>query len=300
MGEFERSERRAQRELAQQKFPSGNLLLRNPTSSAANEVSEAKIKQIIVVIFMISMIHSLIFSLVSALIISLISLIGIIFFLLKIKTNKIIENLVGFATGALFGDVFFHIFPEILEKQKFLVIAPLVLVGIFLFFIVEEIICWRHCHIETSKSHPHPVALMNLIGDGVHNFLDGLAIGVSFLTNFALGITTTLAILFHEIPQEIGDFSILIYAGLPPKKALLFNFLSALAAILGVLIPFIFQLKQNNLVYFLPIIAGGFIYIAGSDLVPLIKNQRSLNKSIIYLLMMSLGAIFMYLLLFLE
>jgi len=82
---------------------------------------------------------------------------------------------------------------------------------------LEEFISWRHCHLETTKEHPHPVAFMNLFGDAAHNFFDGLAIGISFLTNFSLGLTTTLAIIFHEVPQEIGDFGVLLYAGLPTK-----------------------------------------------------------------------------------
>lgn len=240
------------------------------------------------------------YSLISAIIVSLISLIGIVFIFLKIKTQKIIELLVGFATGALLGDAFFHILPDTLENFRALAIAPFILLGIFLFFILEEVICWRHCHIETSESHPHPVAFMNLIGDALHNFFDGLAIGVSFLSGISLGIATTLAIIFHEIPQEIGDFSVLIYAGFSRKKALIFNFLTALTAILGTIFPFVFKMNSQNLVMILPLIAGGFIYIAGSDLVPLIKNQRSIKKSLIYLLMMILGSGLMYLLLFLE
>lgn len=239
-------------------------------------------------------------SLISAFIVSLISLIGIIFLFFKIKANKVIEILVGFATGALLGDAFFHILPEVIEQINVTIVGIFILFGIFLFFILEEIICWRHCHLETSVNHPHPVAFMNLVGDALHNLLDGLAISVSFLTNFSLGIATTLAIILHEVPQEIGDFSILIYAGFSKKKALIFNFLTALTAILGVLIPFIFKINEKILIYFLPIVGGGFIYIAGSDLVPLIKNQKSIRKSLVYLLMMILGASLMYLLLFLE
>jgi len=247
---------------------------------------------------------SLLYSLISAAIVSLISLIGIIFLALKIRTQKIVEILVGFATGALFGDAFLHLLPESIEKLEFPLLGILILIGIFLFFILEEFICWRHCHLETSGSHPHPVAFMNLIGDALHNFFDGLAIGVSFLTNFSLGITTTLAIIFHEIPQEIGDFGVLVYAGLSQKKAIFLNLLTALTAVLGAVLPFVLKLNFGQLNIFLPIISGGFIYIAGSDLVPLIKNQdknqKSLKKSFVFLLAMILGAALMYLLLLCE
>jgi len=247
---------------------------------------------------------SLLYSLISAAIVSLISLIGIIFLALKIRTQKIVEILVGFATGALFGDAFLHLLPESIEKLDSTFGRILILIGIFLFFILEEFICWRHCHLETSGSHPHPVAFMNLIGDALHNFFDGLAIGVSFLTNFSLGITTTLAIIFHEIPQEIGDFGVLVYAGLSQKKAIFLNLLTALTAVLGAVLPFVLKLNFGQLNIFLPIISGGFIYIAGSDLVPLIKNQdknqKSLKKSFVFLLAMILGAALMYLLLLCE
>ena len=247
---------------------------------------------------------SLLYSLISAAIVSLISLIGIIFLALKIRTQKIVEILVGFATGALFGDAFLHLLPESIEKLDFPLLGILILIGIFLFFILEEFICWRHCHLETSGSHPHPVAFMNLIGDALHNFFDGLAIGISFLTNFSLGLTTTLAIIFHEIPQEIGDFGVLVYAGFSKKKALILNLLTALTAVLGAVLPFVLKLNFGQLNIFLPIISGGFIYIAGSDLVPLIKNQdknqKSLKKSFVFLLAMILGAALMYLLLLCE
>lgn len=244
--------------------------------------------------------NSLFYSLISAVIVSLISLIGIIFLTFKIRTSKIVEILVGFATGALFGDAFLHLLPESIKILEFPFLGILILIGIFLFFILEEFICWRHCHIETSEMHSHPVAFMNLIGDVLHNFFDGLAIGISFLTNFYLGLTTTLAIILHEIPQEIGDFGILIYAGFSKKKAIFLNLITALTAVLGAILPFFLKFNLEQLNIFLPIISGGFIYIAGSDLVPLIKNQKSLKKSLVFFLAMILGTALMYLLLLIE
>ena len=244
--------------------------------------------------------NSLFYSLISAVIVSLISLIGIIFLAFKIRTQKIVEILVGFATGALLGDAFLHLLPEGIQTLEFPFLGILILIGIFLFFILEEFICWRHCHLETAPTHPHPVAFMNLVGDALHNFFDGLAIGISFLTNFSLGLTTTLAIIFHEIPQEIGDFGVLIYAGFSKKKAILLNLFTALTAVLGAVLPFVLKFNLEQLNIFLPIISGGFIYIAGSDLVPLIKNQKSFKKSLIFFLAMILGATLMYLLLLCE
>ncbi len=244
--------------------------------------------------------NSFIFSFLSTLIVSLISLIGVLFLAFKISTQKITEILVGFATGALFGDVFLHLLPEIVLEIEFPLLGLLIVLGIFIFFVLEEFISWRHCHLETTTAHPHPVAFMNLFGDALHNFFDGLAIGVSFLTNFSLGLTTTLAIIFHEIPQEISDFGILLYAGLSQKRALLLNLLVSLTALLGASLPFLVNFNLVQLHFFLPVIAGGFIYIAGSDLVPLIKEQKSLKKSCFFFGAMIAGSVLMYLLLLLE
>ena len=244
--------------------------------------------------------NAFIFSFLSTLLVSLISLIGVIFVAFKVPLQKIIEILVGFATGALFGDVFLHVLPEVIPEIEFPLLGLLILLGIFIFFVLEEFISWRHCHLETTKEHPHPVAFMNLFGDAAHNFFDGLAIGISFLTNFSLGLTTTLAIIFHEVPQEIGDFGVLLYAGLPTKRALFLNLLVALTALLGVSLPFVVNFNLVQLHFFLPVIAGGFIYIAGSDLVPLIKEQNSFKKSCLFFGAMIAGSGLMYLFLLLE
>ncbi|MCM8819547.1 MAG: ZIP family metal transporter, partial [Candidatus Omnitrophica bacterium] len=176
-----------------------------------------------------------IYTIFSTILVSIISFVGI--FALAIKReflNKILLFLVSFAVGALFGDAFLHILPESFEKLGIGVFASsLVIVGILVFFILEQFLRWRHCHIPISTEHLHPVARLNLIGDSLHNFIDGMIIASSFSVDIKIGITTTLAIILHEIPQEIGDFGVLIYGGFLPKKALFFNFIAALFAILG-------------------------------------------------------------------
>ncbi|MCX6796472.1 MAG: ZIP family metal transporter, partial [Candidatus Falkowbacteria bacterium] len=143
------------------------------------------------------------------------------------------------------------------------------LTGIFFifFFVLEKFFYWRHCHDE--RCHVHTFTYLNLIGDTIHNFIDGTIIAASFLANFSLGLSTTLAVIFHEIPQEIGDFSILIYGGIKKEKAILWNFLSALSAFLGALFVYFFARQTKDLIsYLLPLAAGNFLYLAGTDIIP--------------------------------
>jgi zinc and cadmium transporter len=142
---------------------------------------------------------------------------------------------------------------------------------------------------------------MNLIGDAVHNFIDGLIIGASYLTSLQIGITTTLAVMLHEIPQEIGDFSVLMYGGFKRSKALLLNFVTALTAIAGTIISLIIGSYFNSLTNFLlPFAIGNFIYIALSDLIPELHKETDPAKSVMQLAMLIFGIGIMYLLLFLE
>jgi zinc and cadmium transporter len=223
---------------------------------------------------------------------SLISLMGILFFKVPInKLEKVIMFLVSLSAGTLLGDSFLHLLPESVESlENNTIVWAGVLIGIILFFILEKIICWRHCHIPTSEKHIHPVGKMNLIGDALHNLIDGMILAGSFIVDFNLGIITTIAVISHEIPQEIGDFGVLIHAGFSTKKALLFNFFSALASILGaVIIIFLGQKIIGLSDLILPITAGGFIYISASDLIPELKKDVSINKTIKQLLGIFLG-----------
>ena len=188
----------------------------------------------------------------------------------KEKLERMTLFLVSFAVGGLFGDAFIHLLPESYESLGIRLTTSLyIIAGILIFFILEKFIRWRHCHIPASDHHVPPVVALNLIGDGVHNLIDGIIIGASFSASVPLGIATTLAVILHEIPQEIGDFGVLIHGGLTVKKALLFNFLSALTALAGVLISLLIgQYLKNYTLILIPITAGGFLYIAGSDLIP--------------------------------
>jgi len=248
------------------------------------------------------MAHIWLYSIISVIIISLLSLIGIFTFLIKQKLlNKIILYLVSFSAGALFGDTFIHLLPELVNTYSFgTKISLFILSGIILTFIIEKFVKWRHCHLHYHQDHKiHSFAIINLIGDTVHNFIDGLIIGASYLVSIPVGIATTLAVIFHEIPQEIGDFAILIHGGYSKKKALFLNFITALTAIIGVVLALVFGTITENLTPFLiSIAAGSFIYIAGSDLIPEVHKEVQGKKSIILLTAFLFGIFIMYLLTF--
>ena len=200
--------------------------------------------------------------LASTFLVSLISLVGI--FTLAMKDNllhKILFCLIGFSAGALIGSAFLHILPEALQKSNSTNVFYYLILGIILFFLMERYLHWRHCH--DKDCHIHSFTYLNLFGEAFHNFIDGLAIAASFVISIKLGITTTLAIISHEIPKELGNFGVLIYGGFSRKKALLYNFISALMAIIGALTGyFISDFAQGFSNFIMPLTAGGFIYIA--------------------------------------
>jgi zinc and cadmium transporter len=244
-----------------------------------------------------------IFALASVLLVSALSLIGIIFiWVTESKLKKIFTYLVSFAVGGLLGDVFLHLMPEMIETGFATETALVLIGGILVSFMVERFFQWRHCHVPTSKEHPHTFAYMNLFGDSIHNFIDGLIIGGSYLVSIPLGVATTIAIVFHEIPQELGDFSVLIYGGIHKKKALMFNFLTAITAVIGVVIALALgSLSESATLLLVPFAAGNFIYIAGSDLIPeLRKDEPEPKKSALQLISLVLGVVPMVLLLLLE
>ena len=242
------------------------------------------------------------YSLLSVFLVSLISFIGLFTLSIKKETlNKILLYFVSFSVGGLLGDAFIHLLPESIELNNGLYLSFYILLGLIVSFIVEKFIQWRHCHIPTSREHPHPLAIMNLIGDSIHNFIDGLIIGASYLTSLQVGIATTVAVILHEIPQEIGDFGVLIHGGFKIRKALFLNFVTALTAVIGTIISLIIGSFASSLTNFLlPFAIGSFIYIAGSDLIPELHKETKPIKSLIQLVMLLIGIAIMYLFLFLE
>jgi len=219
--------------------------------------------------------------LASVTVVSLVSLIGILFVGLKqALLGQILMVLIGFASGSMIGAVFFDLLPESLENTG-PGIWQYVVIGIVFFFVMEKFLHWRHCHDE--KCPVHPFAYLNLVGDGVHNFVDGAVIAANFLISYSLGIATTLAVLFHEIPQELGDYGVLVYGGFGRKKALTYNFLSALTAVAGSLVTYYLASRVQGVALLVPFAAGGFIYIAATDLMPELHKRSQAKESLIQL-----------------
>ncbi len=235
------------------------------------------------------------FIFIATLLISLGAFVGFFFLYFKKELNKkILLFLVSLSAGTLMGGAFIHLLPEALEKLEANTVFFLVLLSFIIFFFIEKILYWRHCHEEDCEVHSF--GYMNLIGDSVHNFIDGLIIAATFLIDVRLGMTTTIAIAFHEIPQEIGDFGVLLYSGFKKSKALVLNFLVALMTVVGGIAGYFISLNLENLTsYLLPFAAGGFIYISTSDLIPEIRKEKDIKKSLISFTIFLIGLGIMYL-----
>lgn len=231
--------------------------------------------------------------LTSTLIVSLISLIGVITLAVREKFLKaILFSLVAFSAGALIGGAFLHLIPEAIEKASPDIVFIFVISGFVLFFLLEKYFYWRHCH--DGICHTHTFTYLNLIGDALHNFIDGLVIAGSFAVSDSVGIFTTYLVIIHEIPQELGDFGVLVYGGFSRQKALFYNFLTALTAFIGAIAGYILSHKIHNFSsILLALTAGGFIYISSADLVPEIHKETDARKSGLSLAFFFLGIITM-------
>jgi len=242
----------------------------------------------------------LLYILVSTILISGIAFVGIFtLFFRDSFISKILLVLVAFSAGALLGGAFLHLIPEAVHKagpdyNLFL----FVILGFCLFYILEDFISWHHCHKTKHSEHSaEPFSYLILISDGIHNFIDGLIIAASFVASIPLGVATSLAVVFHEIPQEIGDFGILVYGGFKRMNALILNFLSGLVAVAGGLIGFFLVDKiEGSMVFLLSFAAGNFIYIASADLIPEIKQRFPVKKSLLHFFAFLIGIVFMLLL----
>lgn len=237
------------------------------------------------------------YSLLSVTIVSLLSLLGVFTLGIKEKSlHKILIYLVSFSAGALLGDVFIHLIPEVFRSGTTPYTSLYFLSGITVSFLIEKIIYWRENHASSILGNKiKHFVFMILFGDGVHNFIDGLAIGASFLISIPVGIATSLAVILHEIPHEIGDFAALIHGGLNRKQALLYNFVSGLTAIFGTLFALILSksiVGVNN--FLIPFAAANLIYIAGTNLIPELHKETQLKKSLVQIFTFILGIAIMY------
>jgi zinc and cadmium transporter len=214
------------------------------------------------------------------------------------KRSKVLPHGVSFAIGALLAVAFWGLIPhafEQVERSEFQHLSGAIMLGLLLFFVLEKLLIWRHCHsgscevhVEVedtshdSHGHGHKSAgTMILIGDGMHNFVDGVLIAAAFLTDVKLGIVTSLAVAAHEIPQEVGDFAILLHSGFSKRKALLYNVLASLSTVIGgVLAYYSLEGLQDSLPYFLAMAASSFIYIAVADLIPSLHKKTDIKTSL--------------------
>ncbi len=261
---------------------------------------------------------AIVYSAISILVVSLISLTGVFVLSFNKKfVNKIIFVLVSISVGVLLGDVFIHILPEVFAESvgNEITIPIAIFTGILVFFVLEKFFRWHHAHtlegeectdchdgddMHHSEHNKKHIGNMVVFGDGLHNLIDGVIITASFMVDTSLGLATTLAVIFHEIPQEISDFGVLLHAGYSRGRAIIFNFSSALVSFLGIFIVWYFKDVDGFLLLANAFTAGGFIYIAGSDLVPELHRTTAIHKSIIQFFAIVLGFVAMILMIYTE
>jgi len=225
---------------------------------------------------------TLVYIILATIVVGLISLVGAVFIAFKLDVKKLTFYLISLASGTMLGGAFIHLIPESLEVQKPRVALLLVSLGVFIFFVLEKFLIWRHCHHhQLMEDHKRATtANMVLAGDAVHNFIDGVIIGSSFMVSPKFGVSITLAIILHEIPQELGDFGVLVHGGYSVGNALLANFLISLTAIAGAVVTYFFLgIAPQMQSYIIPIVAGGFLYIALADLIPQLHEFTTASQT---------------------
>lgn len=226
--------------------------------------------------------------------ISFLSLVGVLVLSFNQSLmNKVLIYLVGLSTGTLLGGAFFHLLPEAAEAMELDNVFLITVLSFITFFLIEKLLHWRHCHDESCETHTF--GHMNLIGDAIHNFIDGMIIAGTFLISIPLGIASTIALTFHEVPQEISDYGVLVYSGVEKKKALMMNLLVALTSVLGGITGyFLSSYTEILLGFLLPFAAGGFIYVSTSDLLPELRKDDNLKSSIVSTALFLCGVTLMY------
>jgi zinc and cadmium transporter len=223
----------------------------------------------------------------------------------ELRRNTLLPHLVSFATGTLLGAAFLGLLPHALDSagdSDVHTIPLAVLLGLLGFFLLEKLVIWRHCHEDHCEVHgsetvnrEHSTGTMILIGDSLHNFLDGILIAGAFLTDIHLGIVTSVAVAAHEIPQEVGDFAVLLHSGYTRGKAFFYNILSSLATVIGGLLAYYaLQEMQAVLPYVLAVAASSFIYVAVADLIPTLHQRIEGRATIQQIILITVGVLLIY------
>lgn len=223
---------------------------------------------------------------IASLLISLLSFLGLFFFSKDRYSHRIMDAAIALAAGVLLGNVFLHMLPEIMEmlsegQYDAHQVSLWILGSIVLLFLAEQYLHWHHCHKhhdEEKHEHTNPAGVNILIGDGLHNLVDGMVIAASFAVDNTVGWMATLAIALHEIPQEIGDYSLLLHSGFSKAKALFWNFISGLIAVAGAIITYFYAQAAEHEIILVSLAAGSFLYIAMSDIMPHLQEQKRVNQ----------------------
>ena len=233
------------------------------------------------------MVNGLIATIVATVLDSLVGLVGIFsLYVSEEKLEEIVQWLVAFAAGAMLAGALVHMIPKAMMALRYKWTGEVAILGFLTFFVLERFLHWHHCH-ETGPCEVHPVTTLTIVGDSLHNFIDGLVIAAAFLTDAVTGWITTLLIIAHEVPQELGNFSVLLFGGYKKEKAILWTFFSQATCILGGILGWFFTPEWLKA----PIIAfaaGGFLYIAAADLIPELhkeKNRKKMRQATAWLLL---------------
>lgn len=238
---------------------------------------------------------NILYPIASVIFVSLVSVIAAIPLLIKKKiSEKLLLFFLSASVGVLLATVFMTLIPEAVAHKYTLGVALNILYGFFTMFLLEKFVHWHHnkkCEDgHCGHGHAYNLAPVNLMGDAIHNFIDGLVIAGSYAVSVTLGITATISIIFHELPQEIADFGVLLYSGLSKKRALWFNFMSAATAILGTVLGLFLIGKTSGFTGFIiPFAAGNFLYIAGSNLLPQLHRHCKWKDTFLHMLAISMG-----------
>lgn len=240
---------------------------------------------------------ALMWTLAGTALVSVISFVGVVGLSFRDRILKeLLLVFVALSAGVLIGDAFFHLIPDALASFALGgtdALFAYVLAGFVVFFLLEKVVHWRHCHDVGCKVHTF--GYMNLAGDAVHNFIDGLIIAAAFVADVRVGLATVAAIIMHEIPQELGDFGVLVHSGFSKQRAVFMNFVTALVAVAGGVVGIAVASYASAFAdALLPIAAGGFLYIAASDLIPEIREVNDTKKSIATFAAFVLGIAFMW------